>query len=149
MFSKSHEVISKTLRRDIYRLHASEFPIKKVELLVPALLAVVQYSCLYWVDHLLNCNREDTTNDLKDSRSVYQFLRTIYIYWLKALSLIKSLPDGIVIIIKLEILLQVSYTAFFKDITKDSLINKRRPIKVLIYMRLYMIQSGSPFITDQ
>jgi hypothetical protein len=32
----------------------------------------------------------------------------------------KSLPDGIVIIMKFENWLQVSYAAFFEDITRDS-----------------------------
>jgi hypothetical protein len=113
MFSRSREVMSRTLRRDIYGLHAPGFPIEKVKPPVPDPLAVAQYSCLYWVDHLLDCNRDDTTNDLKDGGSVHQFLRTSYIYWLEALSIIKSLPDGIVIIIKLENWLQVSYAAFF------------------------------------
>jgi hypothetical protein len=84
-------------------LHAPGFPIKKVEPPVSDPLAIVQYSCLYWDDHLLDCDREDTTNDLKDGGSVHQFLRTIYIYWLEALSLMKSLPDSIVMIMKLEI----------------------------------------------
>jgi hypothetical protein len=149
MFSRSREVMSRTLRRDIYRLHAPGFPINKVEPPVPDPLAAVQYSCVHWVDHLLDCDREDTTNDLKDSGSVYQFLRTSYIYWLEALSLMKSLPDGIVMIMKLENWLEVSYAAFFEDVTRDSPTNIRRPIKVPIYMHLYMMRGGSLYTTDQ
>jgi hypothetical protein len=113
MFSRSREAISRTLRRDIYGLHAPGFPIEKVEPPVPDPLAAAQYSCLYWVDHLLDCDREDTTNDIKDGGLVHQLLKTSYIYWLEALSLMKSLPDGIVMIIKLENWLQVSSAAFF------------------------------------
>jgi hypothetical protein len=113
MFSRSREVMSSTLRRDIYRLHAPGFLIDKVEPPVPDPLAAVQYSCVHWVDHLLDCDREDTTNDLKDGGSVHQFLRTSYIYWPEALSLTKNLPDGIVMIMKLENWLKVSYAAFF------------------------------------
>jgi hypothetical protein len=112
MFSRSREVMSRTLQRDIYTLHAPGFPIDKVEPPVPDPLAVAQYSCLYWVDHLLHCDREDTINDLKDGGSVHQFLSTSYIYWLEALSLMKSLPNSIVMILKLENQLQVSYTNF-------------------------------------
>jgi hypothetical protein len=50
------------------------------------------------------------------------FLRKSYLYWLEALSLMKSLPDGIVMIMKLEKWLQVSYNAFFEDVTRDSLL---------------------------
>jgi NACHT domain len=102
MFSRSLEIMSKTLRRDIYGLRAPGLPIKMVEPLVPDPLAAAQYSCLYWVDHLLGCNRAHATIDLIDSGSVHQFFRTSYMFWLEALSLIKSLPDGIVMMIKLE-----------------------------------------------
>ncbi|KAH7330049.1 NACHT domain-containing protein, partial [Rhexocercosporidium sp. MPI-PUGE-AT-0058] len=102
MFSKSLEVMSKTLRRDIYGLRAPGFQIEMVEPPVPDPLAAVQYSCLYWVDHLLDCDKGHTIIDLIDGGSVHQFFRTSYMFWLEALSLIKSLPDGIVMIMKLE-----------------------------------------------
>lgn len=62
---------SKTFRRDIYGLRAPGFLIEMVEPPVPDPLAVAQYSCLYWVDHLLNCDKGYTTNDLKDGGSVH------------------------------------------------------------------------------
>ncbi|KAL5316296.1 hypothetical protein ACEPPN_015341 [Leptodophora sp. 'Broadleaf-Isolate-01'] len=102
MFSKSLEAMSKTLRRDIYGLRDPGLPIEMVKPPVPDPLAAAQYSCLYWVDHLLDCDRGHTTIDLIDGGSVYQFLRTKYLFWLEALSLTKSLPDGIVMIMKLE-----------------------------------------------
>jgi hypothetical protein len=101
--------MSKTFRRDLYGLRASGFPIEMVEPPVPDPLAVAQYSCLYWVDHLLDCDRGHTTNDLKDSGSVCQFLKTSYTFWLKAHSLMKSLPDGIVMVMKLENRIKVSH----------------------------------------
>ncbi|PMD55345.1 beta transducin-like protein HET-D2Y [Hyaloscypha bicolor E] len=128
MFSRSREVISRTLRRDIYGLHAPGFPIEKVEPPVLDPLAAVQYSCLYWVDHLLDCDREDTTNDLQDGGTVCQFLRTSYIYWLEALSLMQSLSDGIVMIIKLEIWLQADKSpdlhAFIHDARRFAVYNR-------------------------
>jgi hypothetical protein len=111
MFSRSLEIMSKTLRRDIYGLRAHGLPIEMVEPLVPDPLAAAQYSCLYWVDHLLDCNKAHTTIDLIDSGSVYQFFKTCYMFWLEALSLIKSLPDGIVMMIKLENWIKVSLIA--------------------------------------
>ena len=83
--------------------------IEMVEPPVPDPLAATQYSCCYWVNHLLDCDRGHTTIDLIDGGSVHQFLRTNYIFWLEALSLIKCLPDGIIIIIKLEILIMVRH----------------------------------------
>jgi hypothetical protein len=113
MFSRSQEVMSRTLRRDIYGLYAPGLQTEKVKPPLPDPLAAAQYSCLYWVDHLLDCDRGRTANDLEDGGTVYQFFRTSYLYWLEALSLMKSLPDAIVVIMKLENWLQVSYTVFF------------------------------------
>jgi hypothetical protein len=109
MFSRSLEIMSKTFQRNIYGLRAPGFPIEMIEPPVPDPLAVAQYSCLYWVDHLLDCDRGHTTNDLKDGSSVHQFLKTSYIFWLEAHSLMKSLPDGIVMIMKLENMIKVSH----------------------------------------
>jgi hypothetical protein len=86
----------------------------------PDPLAAAQYSCLYWVDHLIDYEiRGDTINDLKDSGLVYNFLSKSYLYWLEALSLMKILPDGIVMIIKLENL-QVSFSTLFDYIIKKT-----------------------------
>jgi len=113
IFLRSLQVMAGTLRRDVYGLSTPAISIDQVKQPDPDPLAAARYSCLYWVDHLLDCDREDTINDLKDGGSVYQFLSTSYIYWLEALSLMKSLPDSIVMILKLENQLQVSHTTFF------------------------------------
>jgi hypothetical protein len=149
IFSQSLHIMSKTLRRDIYGLGAPGTSIDQFETPEPDPLAAARYSCLYWVDHLLDCHREDNTNDLKDGGSVHQFLQTSYIYWLEALSLMKSLPDGIIMIMKLENWLRVSYAAFFENVTRDNTTNMRRPMKVSIYMCSYMMQSDLPYIADQ
>ncbi|KAL5327862.1 hypothetical protein ACEPPN_005568 [Leptodophora sp. 'Broadleaf-Isolate-01'] len=116
MFSRSLEVMSKTLQRDIYGLRAPGYPIEMVESPLPDLLTVAQYSCLYWVDYLLDCDIGHTTIDLTDEGSVYQFLRTNYLFWLEALSLIKRLPDSIVMMMKLENL--IKSVAFSPDGTQ-------------------------------
>jgi hypothetical protein len=150
IFSQSLQVMSRTLRRDVYSLSTPAISINEMKQPDPDPLAAARYSCLYWVDHLIDCNvGGNTNNDLKDSGSVYHFLSTIYLYWLEALSLMKSLPDGIVIIMKLENWLQVSYAVLFEDLTRDSSANIRRPMKVPIYMRLYMMRGGSLYTTNQ
>jgi hypothetical protein len=111
IFSRSREVMSRTLRRDIYGLHVPGFPIDQVEPLDSDPLAAVRYSCLYWVDHLLNCDTGgNTSSDLKDGGSVNRFLCQSYLYWLEALSLMRSLSNGIVIIRKLENRLNVIFS---------------------------------------
>lgn len=123
IFSKSLQVMSKTLKRDIYSLSAPGISIDEVKQPDPDPLAATRYSCLYWVDHLIDCGiRGNTINDLKDGGSIDNFLRNSYLYWLEALSLMKSLPDSVIMIIKLENRLQVSYQYFFEGITRDTLL---------------------------
>ena len=103
IFSRSLQVMSKALRRDIYRLKAPGISIDQVKQPDPDPLAAARYSCLYWVDHLLDCNtRGNANDDLKDGGSIYSFLYKSFLYWLEALSLMKSVSDGIVMIKKLE-----------------------------------------------
>ncbi|PVH70818.1 hypothetical protein DL98DRAFT_577678 [Cadophora sp. DSE1049] len=107
IFSRSLHVMSRTLRRDVYSLRAPGISIDQVKQPDPDPLAAIRYSCLYWVDHLLNCQtRDDIIPDLKDSGSVYNFLRQYFLYWLEALSLMRSLSSGIAMTTKLEVWLQ-------------------------------------------
>ena len=54
IFLRSLQVMSKTLRRDMYHLHTLGYPIKRVELPDLDPLTTSRYSCIYWVDHLCN-----------------------------------------------------------------------------------------------
>ncbi|PVH67321.1 NACHT-domain-containing protein, partial [Cadophora sp. DSE1049] len=103
IFSRSLQLMSITLRRDVYSLRAPGISMDQVKQPDPDPLAAVQYSCLYWVNHLLECQtRRDTIKDLKDSGPVYSFLRQYFLYWLEALSLLKSVSEGIFMIRKLD-----------------------------------------------
>ncbi|KAG4429032.1 hypothetical protein IFR05_015485 [Cadophora sp. M221] len=126
MFSKSLEIMSKTLRRDIYELQDPGLPIEMVEPPVPDPLAVAQYSCLYWVDHLLDYHRRHTTKDVIDGGYVHRFLRTSFVFWLEALSLLKSLPNGVVIIMKLENWIKVSYVADLRMLVGSAVLSKMK-----------------------
>jgi hypothetical protein len=108
VFSRSLDVMSTTLRRDIYGLGAPGFPVDNVRVPDPDPLARVRYSCLYWVDHL--CDSVPGTNTKRDDLQqddtvVYTFLKTKYLYWLEALSLQRAMPEGVIAIRQLEGLL--------------------------------------------
>ncbi|CAK7214687.1 hypothetical protein SEUCBS140593_002265 [Sporothrix eucalyptigena] len=108
IFSRSLETMSETLRRDIYGLGAPGFPIEKVQQPAPDPLAVARYSCVYWVDHLCESSPsedESCYNDLQEGGAVDSFLRKKYIYWLEALSLLRSMSEGVLAIEKLKNLL--------------------------------------------
>ena len=101
--------MSQTLRRDIYSIRAPGISIDQVEAPNPDPLAAARYSCLYWVDHLVDCNtRGNSSNVFRDGGLVDNFLRHSYLYWLEALSLMRNLSSGVVMIRKLENRLQVS-----------------------------------------
>jgi hypothetical protein len=113
IFLRSLEVISRTLRRDVYSLHALGYPIERVKQPAPDPLAASRYSCIYWIDHLYewissSCAKHDEI-DLQDDGPVDRFLRQRYLYWLEALSLCRSMSKGVVSIAKLEALLQVIF----------------------------------------
>ncbi|RDW75234.1 hypothetical protein BP6252_06376 [Coleophoma cylindrospora] len=103
IFSRSLQAMSQTLKRDVYNLRAPGTLLDTIEPPILDPLASVRYSCLYWADHLLDCQtRENTIKDIKDSGSAYNFLRRYFLYWLEALSLLKSVSEGVIIIRKLE-----------------------------------------------
>ena len=110
IFSRSLHVMSRTLRRDIYNLRALGYPIERVELPEPDPLAASRYSCIYWVDHLYDSNSNSYANhkvDLQDGGMVDKFVRKNYLYWLEALSLCRSMSEGVLSMAKLEALIKV------------------------------------------
>ncbi|KAJ5691734.1 Vegetative incompatibility protein HET-E-1, partial [Penicillium malachiteum] len=70
---------------------------------VPDPLTVVHYSCIYWVDHL---EQYGLSEDFQDASNMDVFLRNQCLYWLEAISLLRSVTEGIMLIQKLKVLLQ-------------------------------------------
>jgi hypothetical protein len=108
MFLKSIQVMSNTLRRDMYGLYHPGTSISDIRQPELDPLASVRYSCVYWVDHLRDAVSHDelrSIGDLQDDGSVYRFLSKKYLYWLEALSLIRGIPQGVLAIMKLDMLL--------------------------------------------
>lgn len=100
IFSRSLRVLANILRRDIYGLSAPGFPIDQVKQPNPDPLAPARYSCVYWIDHLSEC---DPTRD--EVESIDRFLRRSYLYWLEALSLLRMMSGGVIAIGRLKGLL--------------------------------------------
>ena len=108
IFLRSLQIMSRTLRRDIYGLHAPGFHIDKIKQPSPDPLAAVRYSCVYWVEHLRDCDpSKRAKNDLQDGGSVDNFLRQNYLHWLEALSLLSGISEEILSMVTLDHLLQV------------------------------------------
>lgn len=110
IFSRSLQAMSKTLHRDVYNLASLGCAIEEVEQPDPDPLAATRYACVYWIDHLCDIiGTKYVDRDLKDGGEIDRFLRQKYLYWLEALSLLKSIPKGVVSMAKLEDLLQVRW----------------------------------------
>jgi hypothetical protein len=108
IFSQSLQILSRTLHRNMYSLRHPGVLIGEVEQPTPDPLAQARYSCVYWVDHLHDCDPvQNAANDLQHGGSVDKFLRRSYLYWLEALSLLRSMSEGVLSMAKLDSLLQV------------------------------------------
>jgi len=110
-FSRSLQAVSWTLQRDIYSLRALGYPIERVKQPDPDPLIALRYSCIHWVNHLRDSNPNSYANyrvSLQDGGAVDKFLRKKYLYWLEALSLCKSMSQGVVSMARLKALIQVN-----------------------------------------
>ncbi|KIW10919.1 hypothetical protein PV08_10218 [Exophiala spinifera] len=104
IFWRSLQLMLDKLKRDVYGLGELGISIDQVKQPDPDPLSPARYSCVYWIDHLLCCDH--ASNDLRDGGSVDKFLRQKFLYWLEALSLCRSMSNGIVSMAKLETLIQ-------------------------------------------
>jgi hypothetical protein len=83
IFSRSLQVMSRTLRRDMYSLCTLGYPAEQIKPPVPDPLAASRYSCIYWIDHLCDWNPSSSADDevdLQDGGAVNNFLRQQYLY---------------------------------------------------------------------
>ena len=109
IFARSLQVMSITLKRDMYGLKAIGALIEDIEKPKLDPLAAVSYSCIYWIDHLCESKLTASTLDpehLRDGGFVDRFLKKTFLYWLESLSLCRSMSYGIVSMNKLHMLAQ-------------------------------------------
>jgi len=89
----------------------------------PDPLTRIRYACLYWIDHLYDPDHGLYDQvDLFDNREIHIFLKKHFLHWLEALSLMRSMSMGVVMIRKLEgLLAQHSNTAMdFLSMIRDA-----------------------------
>lgn len=105
LFLRSLEALSSTLRRNIYSLSNPGFPIDRVSRPNPDPLASIRYSCVSWVDHLLESEpTKSGGRDVQADNAIYVFIGTKYLYWLESLSLLRSMSEGAITLQRLEII---------------------------------------------
>jgi NACHT domain len=69
----------------------------------------IQYSCLYWVDHLeqIGASRRKDAG-MCDGGAIHIFFQKHFLQWLEAMSLLRRLREGVLMFTRLETLLEVS-----------------------------------------
>jgi hypothetical protein len=99
------KVMSNVLKRDMCGLRmpgalASEVESNTVSHYLPA---HVQYACRYWVYHLQQGNI-----DLSDNGPIHIFLQEHFLHWLEALSLVRKMSEGVLMVKILQSMVNVS-----------------------------------------
>lgn len=109
IFSRSLQLMSKTLQQDMYKLRLPGVSIDLIQAPHPDPLALLRYSCTYWTKHSQEAYSSSTSyeHDLTDDGNIYRFLQDYFLYWLEALSLIREVPAGVLAISSLEAQLSV------------------------------------------
>lgn len=110
IFSRSLQILSEKLDRNIYKLDALGYPIEKVQQPGPDPLSSLRYSCIYWVNHLYpeDPNICDYELNLQDESIVEAFMRQNFLYWLEALSLCKSMSQAVSSMARLDAQIRVN-----------------------------------------
>ncbi|KAL6830725.1 WD40-repeat-containing domain protein [Trichoderma sp. SZMC 28015] len=98
----SIRAMSSGLRQNMYNL-AYGFKSYNMRPPQPDPLAPIQYSCVFWADHLTAASVEslDHKGVLTDDGEVLKFLREKFLHWLEALSIVGTLMEGVDAIKKL------------------------------------------------
>ncbi|CAH0000164.1 unnamed protein product [Clonostachys byssicola] len=99
LFRRSIKVMGGVLKRDVYDLILPGITIDEVSPPDPNPLKEVKYSCVYWINHYCDSNRDDVCtaaqNTTTSSDVIVQFLQEFLLNWFEALSLLHCLDDGV------------------------------------------------------
>jgi hypothetical protein len=97
--------MSASLKQDICSLNAPGVLVTDVESsrVERSLPPEVQYTCLYWIQHL-----QKSCVQLHDNDQVHQFLQRHLLHWLEALGWMQKVSEGIYAIASLESIVAVS-----------------------------------------
>ncbi|KAM0271627.1 hypothetical protein ACHAQH_009034 [Verticillium albo-atrum] len=122
IFLKSLEVLTSQLKRDIYSLRDPGVLIEEVSPPDPDPLAPLKYSCVYWVDHLRDSNLTESPGrrDMLDNNRVHDFLKTRLLHWLEALSLLRSISQGVIAMQNLEALVTSAGTSGLAELVQGA-----------------------------
>ena len=102
--SSSEELV---LQRNIYDLAHWGIMSKDITPPVPDPLAPIQYSCIFWLDHLCDAIKENPESCTELYDIGLKFLQQHFLHWVESLSLLHRLSDGTISINNLLNIIQV------------------------------------------
>jgi hypothetical protein len=111
IMGRSLKIMSETLKRDMCDLRMpgtliSELESGRVKMHLPRR---IHYARCYWIDHLREAYcLQRTQISQHDANQTYEFLRRHFLHWLEALSLMGKMSEGVLMIIALQSMLEVS-----------------------------------------
>ena len=108
---RCRELMLRTLKKDICDLGAPGIVIGEVEpgRVARCLSTPVQYVCCYWVNHLLRSWGYDAGSmSPRDQEEVQTFFCRAFLHWIEALSLMDKVSEGVIMVMELESVIQVS-----------------------------------------
>ncbi|KAI0891534.1 quinon protein alcohol dehydrogenase-like superfamily [Annulohypoxylon nitens] len=122
IFQKSLNIMSQTLRRNIY--HLEDWAASSHELVRPDPdpLAAVRYACIHWGQHMDDSQLVSQTQcdvDLLDGGIIDTFIRKHYLHWLEALSLLGGVIKGLQAMEKINRMLEGKTTHIY-DLVRDA-----------------------------
>ncbi|CAM1509539.1 Fc.00g032780.m01.CDS01 [Cosmosporella sp. VM-42] len=100
VFTRSIVALEKHLKRDIYGQETPGRLIDEISKPNPDPLRPVAYSCVYWCHHLIASDLSNSEN-MRDLQDVLSFLMNKVLYWLEAMSLLRSLSTAVRLIAEL------------------------------------------------
>ena len=108
ILARSLEAMSGSLRKDICNLRRPGILSEELKDLNQDPLVHVRYACSYRVDHLCQASKLlQQKTGIYNNGSVHAFLKKHFLHWLEALSLMRMISEGVVMVKKLDTLLRV------------------------------------------
>ncbi|KAF4986731.1 hypothetical protein FGRMN_10696 [Fusarium graminum] len=98
--------ISKKLKRDIYGLECPGVAWSDINPPEDDPLVNLHYSCVYWVDHLCALMQEErqepTPGDQENVSKIFSFLKSKFLFWIEAFSLLGHTHEAVLAVLQLE-----------------------------------------------
>ncbi|KAF5240387.1 hypothetical protein FANTH_9647 [Fusarium anthophilum] len=140
IFDCSMSVMRDRLHRNLYKLKDSCILIGEIDALPHAPLTIIEYACVYWVDHF--CAWLPTGNRHRSNlcyNTITNFFENKYLYWLEAMSLLRCTSEAIKAMQKLDEKLDGRVRNELKLLVKDAVrfVSTHRTIMDTVPLQLY------------